>query len=406
MMSVDYRGHKSTGYLSKITNVIDGKKYNVSTVLKARPSSWETVVLKQGFFGAFRPVLNVIAEGEEHARWVHDRVEEIVERHNPTDWRHLVLQFANQETENDTRKTEAATTEIESEPSEGASNVLTRPPLHKVAKINWPKSSPNTKEVLEDKAKTVASWISNRCDIGLQLALRDNPPDESKIREAIAETGAFLFSLVDHYYATVLLRQDDRNVFYSALEDYLTEALQEKGVDPKTFSELLEKRWEEYEQYPLQPEEKDGPRKGTLFWEFGKILMSTLGMKRDIIFQTILENSLLSSVVGLNLQQLLPDVAPRRFIALEDDKTGERHVISPRDDGFTIYKNRQSRRVIIDPNFSYAPGKKLILTDANGGKHTFTMGDALTSEIEQHVNFDNGEEDEDVAVSEEAPENR
>ena len=86
-MSVDYRGHLSTGYLSKVTNRIDGKRYNISTVRNARTKEWETFVYKQGLFGAFRPLLCVGAQDGKQAGWVHDRVEEIAEQHNPADWR-------------------------------------------------------------------------------------------------------------------------------------------------------------------------------------------------------------------------------------------------------------------------------------------------------------------------------
>jgi hypothetical protein len=90
MMGVDYKGHQTTGYLTKITNAVDGKKYNVSTVLKASGPMvhWETSVSKQGFFGAFlKPLLSVHSMEENDARWAHEQMEGIVEQQNPMDWK-------------------------------------------------------------------------------------------------------------------------------------------------------------------------------------------------------------------------------------------------------------------------------------------------------------------------------
>lgn len=87
-MSVDYRGHMRTGYLSKVTNTIDSGKFNVSTAWTR--GEWETAILKQGFFGALRPLARITSHNETQAKWVHDRVEEIVEAQDQADWKYHI----------------------------------------------------------------------------------------------------------------------------------------------------------------------------------------------------------------------------------------------------------------------------------------------------------------------------
>ena len=85
-MGVEYRRSVATGRLSKVTSEIDGSRYNVSTVWKANIEEWQTVVLKEGFFGAFRPLLSVGAQDQKQASWVHIRVEEIAATCASTGW--------------------------------------------------------------------------------------------------------------------------------------------------------------------------------------------------------------------------------------------------------------------------------------------------------------------------------
>ena len=75
--------------VTRITNAVDGKKYKVSTVLKASPTvHWETSVFRQGFLGAFlKPLMSVHSMGEIEARWAHEQMEGIVEQQNPMDWK-------------------------------------------------------------------------------------------------------------------------------------------------------------------------------------------------------------------------------------------------------------------------------------------------------------------------------
>lgn len=74
----------------------------------------------------------------------------------------------------------------------------------------------------------------------------------------------------------------------------------------------------------------------------------------------------------------------RKFHAMTDAK-GNRFLIALNDDGFTVWHDRKPIKVT-DENFQYKPGEKYTV----GGK-TFTMGKALTPEIEQHGLFGPGE---------------
>ena len=76
-MSVDYKGHERSGYLSRVTNVHDGK--------------WQTAVLKTGFFGAligaFRPLLTYDGLTDQNASSVHDQIVQLVDQYRPDLWR-------------------------------------------------------------------------------------------------------------------------------------------------------------------------------------------------------------------------------------------------------------------------------------------------------------------------------
>lgn len=86
-MSVEYSNKTLfTGRLSKVTNAIDGKTYNVSTVWDDRTKEFQTAILREGFFGMFRPLLCIGAQDMKQALWVHDRVEEISETCSSKGW--------------------------------------------------------------------------------------------------------------------------------------------------------------------------------------------------------------------------------------------------------------------------------------------------------------------------------
>jgi hypothetical protein len=76
------------GYCTKVTNALDGRRYNISTVPRrtARQKLWETAVLKSGFFGAFRPRFSVITDTDDYALKIHDEVREFVEGCPPAKW--------------------------------------------------------------------------------------------------------------------------------------------------------------------------------------------------------------------------------------------------------------------------------------------------------------------------------
>ena len=89
-MSVDYKGHERSGYLSRVTNVHDGKQYIVSTA-RVRGGDWQTSVLRPGFFGAvlgaFRPLLTYDGLTDQNASSVHDQIVQLVDQCRPDLWR-------------------------------------------------------------------------------------------------------------------------------------------------------------------------------------------------------------------------------------------------------------------------------------------------------------------------------
>ena len=85
-MSVDYRGELSSGLLSRVTNSVNGKKYNISTVWNARRGEWETAAFEQTLLGAFRHLICMSTQDENRARRIHDWVENTAEQIDPKIW--------------------------------------------------------------------------------------------------------------------------------------------------------------------------------------------------------------------------------------------------------------------------------------------------------------------------------
>jgi hypothetical protein len=176
---------------------------------------------------------------------------------------------------------------------------------------------PNTKAVLEEKAKVIAGLIIGICNAGLVIAagLKDTiNPDirwgEEEARQASAETAAFLLHLIDRP-AFNFLGSKNRDVFMEAVEAGVFDSLQDKGVDPKIFFDILNKRYEEYSHYQKWlPKDGEGA-KGTLFWEFGTKVATILGCSpQRAFFNPPLTHLLLKSFARWNLDELLPD-SPR-----------------------------------------------------------------------------------------------
>lgn len=85
-MSIDYRGELSSGLLSKVTNTVNGKRYNISTVWNARKGEWETAAFEQTLLGAFRHLICMNTQDENRARRIHDWVENTAEQIDPKEW--------------------------------------------------------------------------------------------------------------------------------------------------------------------------------------------------------------------------------------------------------------------------------------------------------------------------------
>jgi hypothetical protein len=92
-----------------------------------------------------------------------------------------------------------------------------------------------------------------------------------------------------------------------AVEAGVFESLQDKGVDPKNFFEILNKRYEEYSHYQEWLPKEGTSAKGTLFWEFGKKVATILGVGKSAHFNALLTLSLLKSFKLWELHKLLPE---------------------------------------------------------------------------------------------------
>lgn len=174
------------------------------------------------------------------------------------------------------------------------------------------RGKPNTEAVLKEKANALTTLITSNCDFGLALAsaMKDNNPEirlgDEEARQALAETAALLLSVVDRT-AFQFLGSKNRDAFMDALEVGVARVLQEKGMEPESFLELLGKRYEEYAHYPKWVFEKDESAKDTLFWEFAKKIAINLNVGLDPVFNLTLTEVLLKAFLSWKLNELLPD---------------------------------------------------------------------------------------------------
>jgi Inorganic Pyrophosphatase len=79
----------------------------------------------------------------------------------------------------------------------------------------------------------------------------------------------------------------------------------------------------------------------------------------------------------------------RKFYALENPATGERHVIQPSDRGFTKW-NKYKRENIKDPTFEFEDGGKYTVTPKTGAPIDYVMRQATTREIEANARGGDG----------------
>ena len=174
------------------------------------------------------------------------------------------------------------------------------------------RGKPNTDDVLEEKAAIVAHLIIETCEAGASFAtdalskFPDIRSGDDEVRQAQAEIDAFLYCLVARP-AFASLGDGQRYTFISALGDRLAKALQDKGVEPQYFAQLLRERWEEYRHYQICDWEEK--KKGELFWEFGKKISTVLCGFEHPALGIPLAAMMLKAFVEWKISELLPKAA-------------------------------------------------------------------------------------------------
>jgi hypothetical protein len=305
-MSVDYRGRASTGYLSRVTSVINGKKYNVSTAQKGI-DQWETAILNRGFLGMFRPLICIRAPDEQRACWTHNRFEEIAEQHDPSDWNNVKLKLVS-----DAVRLSTAHEDIMSSATSFEATV-------KFAE-HWILGS-------LDQASSVAASLQNKKSTLFSGEI---------LRQARVETAAFLLFYVQRF-AFTKFGEEFRDVFMEVLIINITDRLQAEGIDPNQFEKLLIERFDEYNDQKWWPDKGEG-RKGTLYWEFCNRIADIFGPRKDIMFNALLENSLLTSIAGFT--KTLSDKDPWAR-AWDDEHGPERTKFDDTSDDELIYRSHR-----------------------------------------------------------------
>jgi hypothetical protein len=165
----------------------------------------------------------------------------------------------------------------------------------------------NSSLILYEKARVVTSLVEMIWDSGLVLAVAKDSQirlGEDEARSVFSETAILFIRLLDEI-AFGALGAELSDEFMDSFAECVGRALEEKGVPPDRFVELLRDRMAEYSGYTKWIPEKGGGSRGTLFWEFGKRIADIVGIGRSAIFNVLLTNVLMGSLVDWRLAELL-----------------------------------------------------------------------------------------------------
>jgi hypothetical protein len=253
------------------------------------------------------PAMFVGARDEEHARQVHAHVEEIVAALSPAEWQSAKWALVKDVLDAmDVSHPEPSVVLSSPARSQGSPEENGG---HPWATFH---GRPNTEIVLCEKAKVVSSLIELLWDAGLVLAAPftdtlDAPHvrlREEEARRVLAETAVLLIRIVDES-AFGTLSPEGQDTFMDELDICVGQALENKGVEPSFFADLLSQRLPEYARYRKWIPEGDEGTGDTLFWEFGKKIGAIVGLKEHAGFNIELSILLLKGVNRWHLQDLL-----------------------------------------------------------------------------------------------------
>jgi hypothetical protein len=150
--------------------------------------------------------------------------------------------------------------------------------------------------------------ILEQCDEAASFAKSTGSVKEDALRQGQAEVAAFLISLVTREARAAIVAKDAFENFMDTLATHVARGLQAKGVDLAGFQELLGKRCPEYSRCRIQSWDESESRAGELFWEFGKIISTTLCGFPNLIIGTSLATLMLRTWVDWKvLRELIPE---------------------------------------------------------------------------------------------------
>ena len=219
--------------------------------------------------GVFRPLVCVGAQDERQARWVHDRVEEIVERHNVMDWRAAKSALINSD---EYLVAFGCGLSVMTHVGDEAAGLWEE---HFLGKANTP-------EVLRQKAGIAGTGVIDNCAVAAKFAkdFRQAPHvDELAARLAKLETASFLLFLIDRE-AIQTFGAESLDFFMGTLLRDVARHLAADGIDPEQFHGLFVDRLKEYFNIELT---QNDLRSATNVYV--KRVAEILNRKRNIVFE-------------------------------------------------------------------------------------------------------------------------
>lgn len=175
--------------------------------------------------------------------------------------------------------------------------------------------APNTGEILNEKAKALAPFVSEMVGMSTKFTFEMPKIDENKIiddkvGDVFLEIAYFYLHYIDRV-AFQYLDVDQRELFIDALLLEVKEQLfllYKRKMEADEFSSMFniafnDKQYE-YGQYKKLFARKNEAKSDTLFWEFGINIAKALGLDNDIFVVVYVQKEVFNSLSALQLTEL------------------------------------------------------------------------------------------------------
>jgi hypothetical protein len=306
--------NKGLGISTKITSLVDGKKYIISTA-KLPDGGWQLAVFRNifGISNPFKPLMFYVSQTFEEAEKKHFETEQLVADFSREEWQKW--SFGNGH-ENAAHSDNATDYLKQSEQSEQEAK--------EAIKRIWSRfeGKQNNTNVLKEKASILARVLLEIASqhtggfaelggVGKDKSSSTQNQIINSIELFIEITSVYL-SFINNFAFSVL-GKEDKEIFIDTLNDELTASALAKYYKEKAhlmkdgFLSNLNRRLEAYAPLPfyIGPTKENESGKHTVLWTFANNVGKMIGSEKPALFNTIIIHTMLKDIVTLQLNTLL-----------------------------------------------------------------------------------------------------